>query len=311
MGDRVGEARLDWVPELGGKITSLRFGAGGSGADTADDAGREWLAPPVRTLAVPAPGQDWAELDCSGWDECLPNIGAAPGEGLSDHGDVWRLPWTTTSGPASGSVAPPHRTYHFARDITSSSADSTLRIDYRLKNLGRNPLRWAWAQHMLLAADDRTRIVASSPMNLRVDSVFSNGAAFPDGELNLEPTTVIELDDMVGRAAKLWLEPPLPAIVAVVRNADSGTEHDTDWLAWRIADASFPHLGLWLNLGGWGEPPLRQVAVEPAFGAYDDPADAYADLAPLAPGDERAWSVLIEAGTGLLPAAKPSIPESE
>jgi hypothetical protein len=153
-------------------------------------------------------------------------------------------------------------------------------------------------------------------MNLRVDSVFSNsvfsnGAVFPDGELNLEPTTVIELDDMVGRAAKLWLEPPLPDVVAVVHDTDSGAEHDTDWLAWRIADSSFPHLGLWLNLGGWGDPPLRQVAVEPAFGAYDDPADAYADVDPLAPGDERAWSVLIEAGTGLLPAAKPSIPESE
>lgn len=297
MGDRVGVARLNWAPELGGKITSLRFEIGGF------DAGREWLAPPVRARAIPLPGQDWGELDCSGWDECLPNIGAEPGAGLSDHGDVWRIPWTAAPGStASGHVSPPHRSYRFARDVTSA-AGGTLRVDYRLKNVGEDPLRWAWAQHMVLAADDRTRIVASSPMRLRVDAVF------PDGEIDLEPKTVIELGKMVGRAAKLWLEPPLPAVVAVVR--------DTDWLAWRIAESSFLHLGLWLNLGGWGDVPLRHVAVEPAFGAHDDPHAAYADLDPLPPGDEHAWSVLIQAGTGLTAleetfASTPSTnPESE
>jgi hypothetical protein len=306
MGDRVGVARLNWAPELGGKITSLRFAAAGSedggfgdgGLEDGgfEDTGREWLAPPVRARAVPRPGQDWGELDCSGWDECLPNIGAAPGAGLSDHGDVWRTPWTEVSGvtprtPAgtaamSGHVSPPHRGYSFARDITSAAAGA-LRIDYRLKNLGAGPLRWAWAQHMLLAADERTRIAASSPMHLRVDALFNFNAA----DVEFESTSGIELGKMVGRAAKLWLEPPLPAVVAVLR--------DADWLAWRVADSSFPHLGLWINLGGWGDVPLRHVAVEPAFGAHDDPADAYADLDPLAPGDEHAWSVLIQAGSGL------------
>ena len=296
MGDRVGVARLNWAPELGGKITSLRFEAGDIG-----EAGREWLAPPIRARAVPRPGQDWSELDCSGWDECLPNIGAAPGAGLSDHGDVWRIPWTPApGGTASGHVSPPDRSYSFARDITSA-AGGALRIDYRLKNLGADQLRWAWAQHMLLAADERTRIVASSPMHLRVDALFNAvGSEF-------ESTSVIELREMAGRAAKLWLEPPLPAVVAVVR--------DADWLAWRVADSSFPHLGLWLNLGGWGDVPLRHVAVEPAFGAHDDPARAYADLDPLSPGDEHAWSVLIQAGTGFAAleeafASTPSTPST-
>lgn len=290
MRDREGAPRLGWTPGFGGKITSLRFG----------EHGREWLAPPVRPLAVPSPGQEWGELDCSGWDECLPNIAAAPGPSLADHGDVWRHPWDPTPGAASGTVAPPRRTYRFARDVTAE--DSTLRIEYRLRNSGGQPLRWAWAQHMLLAADERMRIVASSPMNLRLDAAFRDGgrddAAFdvPDG--------VSELRCPVGRAAKLWLEPPLPAVVAVVSGGavdGSANEDVGEWLAWRVADSSFPHLGLWLNLGGWGGVPLRHVAVEPAFGAHDNPSDAYADLDPLAPGGERAWRVLIEAGTG--PAA--------
>lgn len=309
MRDRAGAPRLGWTPGLGGKIDSLRFGA----------HGREWLAPPARPRAAPSPGQDWSELDCSGWDECLPNIAAEPGLGLADHGDVWRYPWGPTPGAVlgavSGTVAPPRRKYRFARDVTAEG--STLRIEYRLRNFGGQPLRWAWAQHMLLAADDRMRIVASSPMNLRLDAAFRDGrrddTAFDDAAFNdtafddtafEAPSGVNELRGVVGVAAKLWLEPPLPAVVAVVSGGagDGGANEDVgEWLAWRVADSSFPHLGLWLNLGGWGGVPLRHIAVEPAFGAHDKPSDAFKDLDPLAPGGERAWRVLIEAGTG--PAA--------
>ena len=285
MRDRAGAPRLGWTPGLGGKIHSLRFGA----------HGREWLAPPARPRAVPSPGQDWRELDCSGWDECLPNIAAAPEPGLADHGDVWRYAWeaapgAVSEGAVSGTVAPPRRTYRFGRDVTAE--DSTLRIEYRLRNVGDQPLHWAWAQHMLLAADEGMRIVASSPMNLRVDAAFRDGK--PDEAALDVPRDVRELCGEVGRAAKLWLEPPLPAVVAVIDGAG-------EWIAWRVADSSFPHLGIWLNLGGWGDVPLRHIAVEPAFGAHDRPDRAYADLDPLAPGGERAWRVLIEAGTG--PAA--------
>lgn len=297
-GGRPGGPRLSWWPGLGGKVTSLRFG----------EYGREWLAPPVRPLAAPAPGQDWGELDCSGWDECLPNLGASAADGLADHGDVWRYPWTVVPGAACGSVAPPHREYRFARDITAQ--DSTLRIEYRLENVGGRPLDWAWAQHLLLAADERTRIVSSAPMRFRVDGAFE--AAFPAAGFDwlapdVAPAVALDLAGAVGRAAKLWFEPPLPAVVAVVNGEE--------WLAWRIAESSFPHLGLWVNLGGWGDLPLRHLALEPAFGAHDRPADAYPDLDPLAAGESRTWRVVIEAGVGapalraLLSTAERHFPE--
>ncbi|MGH6653647.1 MAG: hypothetical protein ACRDVE_00415, partial [Actinocrinis sp.] len=57
-------------------------------------------------------------------------------------------------------------------------------------------------------------------------------------------------------------------------------------------------LGLWINLGGWGDPPPRHVAIEPAFGAHDDPSDAYAQVKPLPAGESTAWQVVIEAGVG-------------
>ncbi|MGH6654720.1 MAG: hypothetical protein ACRDVE_05895, partial [Actinocrinis sp.] len=135
------DARLRWTPDLGGKVSSLRFGA----------AGREWLAAPVRPPAAPRPGQDWAEMDCSGWDECFPNIAGAPADGLQDHGDVWRLPWTAQSPDSAGqppdsvigSVTPDGRAYRFGRQIAVE--DSALRIAYGVDNLGDRPLPWAWA----------------------------------------------------------------------------------------------------------------------------------------------------------------------
>ncbi|HZU58682.1 MAG TPA: hypothetical protein VFA06_22580 [Actinocrinis sp.] len=285
-------ARLRWRPELGGKISSLRFGA----------AGREWLAAPVRPLTAPDPGQDWAELDCSGWDECFPNLGAALDRGLQDHGDVWRLPWLTQAPDSlAGAVEPEGRGYRFEREITATGGphqNSALRIVYRLENLGDEFLAWTWAQHMLLAAHERMRIVSSSPMRLRIDSAYRGGepddSAFDDliGTAGAEPVAEISLGDTAGRAAKLWLEPPLPEVVAVV---DDGAG---EWLAWKVADSTCPHLGLWVNLGGWGDPPLRHVAIEPAFGVHDDPADAYAELEPLAPGARTAWRVIIQAGIG-------------
>lgn len=283
LGTCAGPLDVRFAPGLGGKVTSLRLGAGG----------REWLAPPVRTFRAPAPGQDWGELDCSGWDECLPNIGASPDGALADHGDVWRLPWQARAEPTtlSGSVEPPLRGYRFARDIETDGG--LLRVGYRLENVGERPLAWAWAQHMLLAADERTRIVSSSPMRLRLDSAYLAGAVSggfdwlcPDAA----PTTDIGLRGAAGHAAKLWLEPPLPAVVAVV--------HGDEWLAWHVADSSFPDLGLWVNLGGWGDLPLRHVAVEPAFGARDAPLESYPGLAPLGPGERRSWRAVIEAGAG-------------
>ena len=279
LGTRAGPLAVRFAPGLGGKVTSLRLGP----------AGREWLAQPARPLRTPAPGQDWGELDCSGWDECLPNTGAAPEQGLADHGDVWRLPWQGSSGPArlSGSVA--HGDYRFSRDITTDGP--RLRADYTLRNQGGRPLRWAWTQHLLLAADQRTRIVTSSPVRFRLDSAFRHGRPSRGfGWLCPEdvPVTEISLERAAGRAAKLWFVPPLPAAVAVVRG--------TEWLAWDVADSSYPHLGLWVNLGGWGGTPLRQLALEPSFGCADAPAEAYRELTPLGPGEQHSWHTAIEAG---------------
>ncbi|PZS18903.1 MAG: hypothetical protein DLM57_05250 [Pseudonocardiales bacterium] len=278
--------QVELVPELGAKVTSIRLGSG-----------REWLAPPLRPLTRPrAPDQDWADLDCSGWDECFPNVAPSRALDLLDHGDVWRRPWTVRPSDRGILTHISTERYRLARRLSVTGARLT--AEYQLHNLGAGRLNWAWAQHPLLAIDTQTRLVLPAPAQVHVDSAFADGA--PSGDVDwLCPAGWIagetNLSAARGHAAKVWFERPHPALIGV-RNGD-------EWLVWRLLDSSMRDVGLWVNLGGWGRHPLAHLAVEPAFGAADDPEAAYPRAAPaddwsLAGGQRRTWRVVIEAGRG-------------
>ena len=288
--------RVRIAPVLGAKVTSLRL-----------PGGREWLAPAVRPLSSPTRrGQAWAELDCSGWDECFPNIAASARLGLLDHGEVWRHPWSTQDTDASLRSQISTDRYSLARELQIHRrrlvAEYTLRSEAPAGNGGT--LRWAWAQHPLLAVDDLTRLLLPSPARVRLEAAFVDGDAVDNAEW-LCPAGVLGTDTLLGgargRAAKLWFERPLPPLIAVL--------HNDEWLVWRTADSSTPDLGLWINLGGWGgssDNPLQHLAVEPAFGSADDPELAYEQGSGqrLGAGEQRRWRVVIEAGRGLSELAK-------
>ena len=294
--------RVTFAPSLGAKVTSLRLAAG-----------REWLAAPVRLLGSPSqPDQDWSELDCSGWDECFPNIAASPSAGLLDHGEVWRHPWTVRR--VDGGVRAEIRTdrYRLARELRIEGrrlvADYILRSEMQPGTPGA--LDWAWAQHPLLSVDELTRLVLPAPARVRLEAAFCDGEAVRSAEW-LCPAGVLGTETALavaqGRGAKLWFEPPYPPVIALL--------HGEEWLAWRIAESTSDDLGLWVNLGGWGTSPaapLQHVAVEPAFGAADDPHTAYEQGAArrLQPGAERRWRVVIEAGHGRSALAALMAPQS-
>lgn len=82
-----GNVRAELVPELGGKLVSLRDCR----------SGKEWLLDAGdRELRRPDYGSPFTEWDMSGWDECFPTIDACrvAGIDLPDHGELWPLPWS-------------------------------------------------------------------------------------------------------------------------------------------------------------------------------------------------------------------------
>lgn len=278
--------QVELVPQLGAKVTSIRLGSG-----------REWLAPPLRPLVKPVGSNpDWAKFDCSGWDECFPNVAPSRELGLLDHGEVWGRPWTfryTDNGVLTQIAS---ERFRFAR--TLSVTGSCLTADYLLLNVGAHRLHWAWAQHPLLAISEQTRLVLPACARVRVDSAFAGGKPSADvGWLCPAATLALETGLSVahGRAAKIWFEHPHPSVV--------GVRHGDEWLVWRIDESSTLDLGLWVNLGGWGQEPVAHLAVEPAFGASDDAevsfsAGSSSNGWSLAAGARRSWRVVIEAGRG-------------
>lgn len=279
--------QVELVPQLGAKVTSIRLGSG-----------REWLAPPLRPLARPGgSNQDWAELDCSGWDECFPNVAPSRELGLLDHGEVWRRPWTVRLTDDGVLTQIACNRYRFAR--TLSVTGNRLTASYLLHNVGAHRMNWAWAQHPLLAVSEQSCLVLPESARVRVDSAFVGGKQTAGVEwlgpaATLAPETGLSV--VQGRAAKIWFEHPHPSFV--------GVRHGEEWLVWRIGDSSVRDLGLWVNLGGWGPEPCAHLAVEPAFGASDNAEVSFAaasssDGWSLAAGARRSWRVVIEAGRGV------------
>jgi hypothetical protein len=281
-----GGVSLQALDSPGGCITSLRCG----------DV--EWLAAPVRSYPSGAvESREWGDCHASGWDECFPNVAAGPSPWEADHGDVWRRPtrWSVrperTSALGLTEVDLPGRTYRFGRDVRLTP--SSVVVDYQVRNDGDGPLPWAWAQHAMLAADDETALVLPHEVGVRVESTFGRGQDGPaltrllrTGRLD----TRLDLAGIAGRAVKMWLLDPLPAWIAVVRPGG--------WLAWDLAASSVPHVGVWLNRGGWDAAgkPLDHVGVEPSFGCSDDPVRASADRPPLAPGERADWRTVLRLG---------------
>lgn len=278
-----GPLKLAMLPQLGGKITSLR--------DTR--TGREWLwRHPRLPYRQTAPGASYVlEADTGGWDECFPSVAActypsAPWRGatIADHGELWSQAPELTVVESSGGVM--LRTqwqgvalpYLFERSVTLTAGSATVRSDYIVYNQADDPMPYIWCIHPLLA------IEPGMELRFPADARFNRYAALPDDLLPQAadlrfPLTVegggqaLDLarlpDRSAGIALKLWSD-PLRTGWARLGAADGALQ-----LRWDTTQ--LPQVAFWLNLGGGaadGGAPLYNLGLEPCIGAQDSLAEA-------------------------------------
>jgi galactose mutarotase-like enzyme len=324
-----GGTRVELVPALGGKISSLAF------------AGREWLWTNdqlPRVAPTPAVADDdtasyVATADTGGYDECLPTVGACTvdvaGRGrvtLPDHGELWSQHAVTErlDAPAASDAAITRWTgrrlpYAFSRTVTVD-ADGAVRMTYELVSHGDAPIPFLWSAHPLLPFTPDTRL--DLPVAARV-RVWSQHAVDLGGEgtehrwpvLRVGTATATrfgphEVDftfpalaprrfGEAGQDAytcKLFLDLPRPAAGRTVR---LGIEQGGSRLEVEVDTAEVPQLGLWLNHGGGtGIPdgrPYHNIGFEPCIGA-PDPLDAalgaWRGAQWLAAGETRRWTLV-------------------
>ena len=287
------------LPSLGGKIASLTKN------------GTELLQQPLRPYAPRTLSMGFEESDASGFDECLPSVAAcsiqtSSGEvQVPDHGEFWRLPCTTEElAPnlvrltATGSVLP----IRFER--TLSLEEETLRIDYRIENLGKEAIPYAWSAHPLLSVDPGDLVTL--PPSVTLVTVEGSGrqrlgasgaqhswpvTTLPDGKQTSLNITE-DADSQIGD--KLFTNAP-PEGWCILERKTAGLR-----LKIEFDPALSPYLGLWLCYGGWPEGQSERqncVAIEPCTAPIDslEAAVKNGTARTLAAGQSASWWVKVTA----------------
>ncbi|MBK9715752.1 MAG: hypothetical protein IPO81_31385 [Kouleothrix sp.] len=297
-----GAISLALIPELGGKISSLR--------DLR--SGREWLwrNPRMAYRRVPHGGSYVALADTGGWDECFPSVApcAYPsppwaGAAVQDHGELWSQPAALELIEARDTVALRTRwrgaalPYTFERAVTLGAGSPILRVEYAATNDADAPLQFVWCIHPLLAIEPGMRLLLPPEARFNLGGAAPPGLVGQGGGLRYPPA-VRDLDlatlpdSSAGLAIKLWSEPLEQGWAAL--SAPDGE------LRMRWDTALLPQVAVWMNLGAWagdGGAPYYNLGLEPCIGAQDSLADAvtiHSLYETLPPRGSRAWRLEIE-----------------
>lgn len=286
--------RLTLLPDWGGKV-----------AEAVDvRRKREWLFEnPALPYRPPEYGASYVRShDVGGFDECFPTVGEClhpvepwRGTPLPDHGEVWSLPWSVrvegeTIHLSVDGVRLPYRLEKSIRLLGNGRA----RFEYRAWNLAPMPMPFLWSGHALF------RLRPGMRLQLPVDRVRVDGVAkfpFPVHHGDVLPWPLahgVDLgtipDPSAGLAIKLFT-PSLAEGWAVLSDPRDGAA-----FRFEFDPRLVPHLGLWINYGGWaGVPdaaPYFNLGLEPCIGAPDSldvAVNQWNDYGMLPPNGTGEW----------------------
>jgi galactose mutarotase-like enzyme len=300
---------LTLIPELGGKISSLR--------DLR--TGREWLwrHPRMAYRRVPHGSSYVATADTGGWDECFPTVAPCAytsppwaGAALQDHGELWSQPARLEIAEHADNIVLSTRwhgvalPYTFERTIALAAGAAHLRVEYQVSSDSDAPIQYIWSAHPLLAIEPGMRLLlppaarfnrwATIPPDLLAQaSGLSYPAVVSAGTRTFDLASLP--DASAGIALKLWSDPLAEGWAAL--HARDGA------LVMRWDVARLPQVAFWMNLGAWaadGGAPYFNLGLEPCIGAQDSLAEAvekHNRFETLPPHGSREWGLEVELTT--------------
>jgi hypothetical protein len=302
---RSADLEIELIPELGGKMVSLR--------DLS--SGRQWLwRDPHRAFRPAIYGDDFASYDLSGFDECFPTIGGCyypdpPFSGIfvPDHGEVWSLPWELelTSIGARLQTRGVRFPYVFDKQINLVDG-ARIRISYQVTNPSSAPFKYFWSAHPLFAVEPGMHVVLPGQPRLSQELMLCGNRLRGDGFLSdLRWPLVIGQD---GREHDLRVLPntkgpvidkvyagPLESGWCAIWSPGSG-----DYVGFSFDLADVFRVGVCVSLGmrppdegAWG-----WVALEPCTGSTDrlDVSILRGHYQLLSAGQTIGWELTLAAG---------------
>ncbi|PYT77521.1 MAG: hypothetical protein DMG40_23270 [Acidobacteria bacterium] len=287
-----GMVRARFLPEIGGKMTSL----------VRISSGHEFLLQPQRPLRRPTYGDPFEAFDTSGFDECLPTVSACrdptSGQLLPDHGELWSVYWQVRISSeqlclsASGRVLP----YRLTKTVRLESQDVV--IDYELVNESDSEIKFLWSAHPLLAVEPGSKIVLPAEVKEVLVNYSLNDRLGKFGDRCYWPVA-----EARGVSRRLDILAPPTAGFADKVFTGGLTEGNCSFLkpassesiSFLFDSMTVPYIGLWICQGGWPDPSHGHytAALEPCSGRPDSLCEAIArgenDL--LRPGSTKNWSL--------------------
>lgn len=305
-----GDARIEVVPSLGGRVRSLRIG------------GREWL---LQGGEGSDPRSGRSPMAGAGWDECAPAAGGGTvpewvkgigGRSIPPGGEarsqlpeialhttaeghqvtcVWRgerLPWTLT------------------RTILVRP-EGVVEARYEALATGAHRLPFLWSALMFFPLDAATRLKLPDAARFRVQSV--SGTELGGGTAtSARQWPRITLDGRPRDLSSPWQLPRKAMVtgwvdLAATRSALQLVQGNAK-LSIATEGAGVPYCGVMLDRAGArqpeqgglfarGVPPA--LALSPSLGAPDQYAEALGDwqsVTWLVPGEARRWTISMRAG---------------
>ncbi len=274
---------LSMVPELGGKIVSLKD----------RHSGREWLDgwSPVanRRLWRPTDPASYETGPGTGIDECLPTV--LPCEigsrFLPDHGELWNQSPEFAVDEEKGLFCRwKLRTLPLAFERRITLVGGKVHFDYRLENLEKEPTPFLWAWHPLFTwkRGDQIRLRAER------DTCLSPGGGrlpWPESQPGQDLSRA-HFPKGSTPAAKVFLGPMAEGQAGI--RASNGASLMLEW-----PSDLFPYAGIWITRGFWKG--LHHWAIEPTNAPVDRLADIFASevtsASLLSPGELRTWTLTV------------------
>ena len=301
---QTGVMEISCIPELGGKINSLRDSR----------TGREWLWRHPRLIYkhVPHGSSYTAQSDTGGWDECFPSVAeckypSTPWQGaaIQDHGELWsqtaefeiheQADQVTLLTRWQGIVLP----YTFERVITLNESSSIVHVNYEVVNNADQPIDYVWCIHPLLAIEPGMELRLPESARFNIGGVYPNGLVplekklqFPFAASGLNFPFLPQAN--AGCAIKLWSDPLSEAQGWTAMRASNGGFQ----MRWDVS--LLPQVAVWMNFGALGMDggsPYYNLGLEPCIGAQDSLADAVTQhnlFATVPPHSSKQWWLEIE-----------------
>ena len=298
---RGGGSRVVIVPALGGKIAQFELG------------GRQWLwANDAMPYAPPDENESFVETaDTGGYDECFPTVAACKvptwvkgfgGIELPDHGELWsQAPTIDVRTSPDGQSATTswigrRLPYRLTREVRVTPSGA-VEIEYEATNMGTDRIPFIWSAQPVLPLTSVTRIEIANATRLHVyaqhEITLGLGATDLRWPMVRSQGRLLDLSrpSAVAKryACKVFLE---------MREGRVAVIEDGLRLELTFAIDEIPHVGLWINHGGWSPfkrmKPYQNFTLQPCIGAPDtleEALGAWKSAHWLDAGRSRRWSM--------------------